>query len=80
MWPTEASAQFRWSLNYIRERYAALSEVDDWYERGACIERWARAEAERTRPPVCDRPSCYDGPDTVASRIEHGCIPDWKRP
>jgi hypothetical protein len=69
-WPTEASAQFRWLLNYIRERY----------ERGARIERWARAEAERTQPPICDRPSCYDGPDTVASRIEHGCVPDWKRP
>jgi hypothetical protein len=44
------------------------------------IQRWARAEAERTQPPVCDRPSCYDGPDTVASRLEHGCVPDWKRP
>lgn len=40
----------------------------------------ARTEIERTRPPVCDRPACYDGPDTVASRISHGCIPDWTRP
>jgi len=44
------------------------------------IECWARAEVERTQAPVCDRPSCYDGPDTVASRIQHGCVPDWKRP
>ena len=40
------------------------------------IEAWAHAEVARTRPPVCNRPSCYDGPDTVASRIEHGCVPD----
>jgi len=44
------------------------------------LERWARAEVERTAPPACGRPSCYDGPDTTASRIEHGCIPDWRRP
>jgi hypothetical protein len=78
-WPTDMGKQIRLGLKYIRERYAALAEVDDWYERGP-LERWARAEAERTQPPVCDRPSCYDSPHTVASRIEHGCIPDWRRP
>jgi len=44
------------------------------------LQRQARAEVERTQPPPCDRPTCYDGPDTVASRLEHGCIPDWTRP
>jgi hypothetical protein len=70
MWPTEASTLFRWLLNYIRERH----------ERGARIEQWAHAETERTQPPVCDRPSCYDSPDTTASRLKHGCVPDWRRP
>ncbi len=44
------------------------------------IRQWAAAEVERTRAPACDRPSCYGGPDTTASRIEHGCVPDWRRP
>jgi len=44
------------------------------------LQRQARAEVERTQPSPCDQPTCYDGPHTVASRIEHGCIPDWRRP
>jgi len=46
------------------------------------LERRARAEVERTRPPVCDRASCYDGTneEVNASRLEHGCVPDWRRP
>ena len=44
------------------------------------LQRQARAEVERTQPSPCDQPTCYDGPHTVASRLEHGCIPDWRRP
>jgi hypothetical protein len=50
------------------------------FTRMTGIQEWAHAEAERTQPPVCDRPSCYDSPDTTASRIEHGCVPDWRHP
>jgi len=56
----------------LRRRFSRMTE----------IQQWARTEVERTRPPVCDRPSCYDGTneEVNASRIEHGCVPDWNRP
>jgi hypothetical protein len=46
------------------------------------VELWARAEVERTRSPVCDRDACYSDDSAIAnaSRIEHGCTPDWTRP
>ncbi len=56
------------------------SGIDAWETEIAKIRQdWARAEVERTRPPVCDRPSCYEGPNVVASRRNHGCVPDWNR-
>ena len=58
----------------------------NWFDRltgrrDAEIRRWAAAEVERTRPPVCDRGACYSDDPVVAnaSRIEHGCTPDWQR-
>jgi hypothetical protein len=59
-----------------------MSRAKKRFLRRLELQRWAQAEVERTRPPVCDRPSCYDydHPERMnASRLEHRCVPDVDR-